>query len=314
MKRALLCLLAFACLWGCGRLADAPAPKPTDEINAEAPTTTEEQTARALQPLPENCRLLEGEEKDRIIEKIKNPEYQDSDLLQLTGKTFHSLRDEKKGPYLLIRDDKTSEETIIAWSGSYPRVSYIIDDRHVIWTDYFRGNDFHGIYDTKRDRHIQLNAGGYINGMYEDYIYAMAPKNYWWYGGTIPGVYKTSLNDLDRKDKIEHSGNLIEGLLELDWNECYTQAEALSPDYQYHAARTNFGLYVFDLHIPELVMHIPASAIPGNNIVWREPDYGKIHGFALCNVTFTDNNTLYLHEDIWNFDKAEPCAIEIKLP
>ncbi|MCL2301585.1 MAG: hypothetical protein FWC27_15700 [Firmicutes bacterium] len=317
MKRlaAVLLLLFALLLCACGERAVVPTT--AAQTITDAPTATQAPTTRALQPLPENCRFVSSEEAEAIWRKQQERAHAQKDLSALPKhKTLDTKESDSGQGYLVIRDERTGEEHEIAGGafGGAPWVGHIIDGRYILWQEYIKGNDYHGIYDAKENRHIALNAGGCVFGVHDGYIYAMSPKNYWWYGGDAPGVYKTSLRDLDKADVLECGENLLKGLLDVDWSvPHYTRDETISPNYHFHAARTDLGVYVFDLQERKLVFHLPAEAIPGNNVVWREPDAGTIHGLSLPYLTFADNNTLYCHGDFLNDNPGE-CAIEIKLP
>jgi len=298
MKRwiiAPLCLAALLC--ACGERAVVPVT--SESAITEVVTTTEEPTTRVLQPLPEGCRLLSGKEKEELIERLYRGWVSDDEDLYstLSGTKTLIQRSLSEGnePALVLRDEATGEKTVIAW-GNFrpPTATYKIDDRYILWTEYVRGNDYHGIYDTKRMREITLDAGGYILRMYKGCLYAFQPTNYGQYGPLC--LYRTSLNGLDQKEHLKYEKNLLEGLPEADLGERPSIARiGLSPDCRYYAVRAgDMGILIYDLRVPKLALHVAEEAIPD--------------GYWTYDFNFIDDRTVYYYSE------NEPLAIEIKLP
>jgi len=297
MKRwvaVLLCLSALL-FCACGERAAAPvtAESATTEVVAitEAPTTTEATTTRVLQPLPEGCRLVEYAEIKERLEEAKGE--RDPDVNKFLKNRTQSTRWSDDGRKQLVLRDNTSGEEIVLTSPyeDEPYVKYIIDGRYIVWTTYYRANNnFHGIYDIKRDRYIEVEAGGYIQGMNGGYLYAV-PKNQ----DETLRVYRIPLDGLDKKDCLKYDVNLLKGLPEASLREhsyFYTYSDNLSPDCRYFAVQVEEGVLVFDLHVPKLVLRVPSEAIP-------EGLYGK------C---FFNNKTVYY------YNENEPLALKITLP
>jgi hypothetical protein len=297
MKKWLAVPLCLSALLFCACGGQAVAPTTAVQITTETPTTTEISTTRVLQPLPEGCRLVTSDEAKQKMEKAWEDQSQTDLYSTLSGtKTLFEGKMNEYEPTLILHDEATGEETVVAWgSFGYPSVSYKIDDRYVLWTEYVRGNDYNGIYDTKRMREITLNAGGYILRMKDGYLYAFPPN---------PDpyeplcLYRTSLKSLDKKDHLEYDINLLEGLKEADLGEqAYVRWCDLSPDCRYYAVRMEkMGVLIYDLRTQKLALQIPEECIPIPPETYDPLPY----------LDFINNKTLFCH--------GTGNAIEITLP
>jgi len=291
MKKWLAVPLCLSALLFCACGGQAVAPTTAESAATETVTTSETPTAVALQPLPEGCRLVEYENIKERLEEAKEEKVPDVNKF-LENKT-RSTRWSDDGKNQLVLRDKASGEEIVLTSPyeDEPCIEYIIDERYIVWTTYYRANNnFHGIYDIKRDRYIEIEAGGYIQGMKDGYLYAV-PRNQ----GETLCVYRIPLKGLDKKDCLKYDVNLLEGLPEASLREhsyFYTYSNNLSPDCRYFAVQVEEGVLAFDLHVPKLVLRVPNEAMP-------EGLYGK------C---FIDDKTVYY------YDENEPLALEITLP
>ena len=292
MKKWFAALMCFGVLLlcACGE-NDAPGETSFATTTAEVIIATEASSTRVLQPLPEGCRLVEYKEIRGRVEaarKERDPDVEDF----LENKTQTTRWTDGHRIQLVLRDNPTGEEIIL--TSPYedePYMKYVINERYIVWTTYYRANNnFHGIYDIKRDRYIEIESGGYVRGMNGGYLYAIPRIQQ-----ESLCVYRIPLKDLDKKDSLEDDVNLLEGLPEAimrDYQQIYF-SEGLSADCRYYAAHHDeLGVLVFDLHVPKLVLHVPSEAIPERL-------------YAEC---FTDDKTVYY------YNENEPLAIEITLP
>ena len=286
----LLCLgLLLLCACGERAAEDVTAENTAPEVTAvtEAPTT-----ARVLQPLPEGCRFVEYDEVKEKLDKVWERQRDPSAVEFLKNKTQITRRREDGKAQLVLRDNTSGDEIVL--TSPYedePYVKYVIDERYIVWTTYYRANNNrHGIYDMERDRYIEVEAGGLIHGMNGGYLYAIPRIQ-----SEALRVYRIPLKGLDKKDRLEYDVDLLEGLPEAAMGE-YQQiyfSSGLSPDCRYYAANEDaMGIKVFDLHTHKLVLHVPSEAVPER----------------LYTASFISNKTLYC------YGSSEEFAIEITLP
>ena len=150
-----LCILM---LCACGERAVEPVTteSPSTEIatTTEAPTTT-----RILQALPEGCRLVEYEEVKECLREAREERDPDVEIF-LKNKTQTTRWTDDHRIQLVLLDDDSGEEIVL--TSPYedePYVKYVIDERYIVWTTYYRANNnHHGIYDIKRGRYIEIRV------------------------------------------------------------------------------------------------------------------------------------------------------------
>ena len=300
MKRIAPLLLTFALLFSaCGQAGTVPTTVTSTEAQSttEAPTTTEVPTT--IEPLPGNCRLLKGDAQHATEYFADQVYWLRGDLTRLSAtKELFTRSADEGSPQLLLRDEVTGEEIVIAAGASLgaPSVQFIIDERYIVWTDNFKDNGFGGIYDTKRMVNISWGEGVFPLQLHENTLWFMATCFH--YGGRL-SLYRVSLDGLDKMKKINLGENLLEGIPEADLD-CRRDVQwvALSPDCHYYAARgAAIGIYVFDLQKKTLALQVSAGAIPTSGDSWDSLHY----------LDFKDSKTLCCYGD-------EPYFLEITLP
>lgn len=268
--------------------------------SAEAPTTTAhsttEQTTITPQPLPANCRLLKGEASQAIEYFGDQIYWQRGDRTRLSNTIalFERSAEETNGaPQLLMRDETTGEETIIAMGmdSLSPTVQFIIDERYVVWTDNFKDNGYGGIYDTKRMLDISWGEYAFPFYLYDNTLWFLATAFH--YGGPL-SLFRVSLDGLDKADEIALGGNLLDTIPEAALDCRDLRSTALSADCRYFAVRgADIGIYIFDLQTKALAQQVPAGAIPGKSS--RDP---------MPSLAFKDERTLYCYG-------SEPDVLEV---
>ena len=272
MRRlAPLLLACFLLLFACGPAKPASIPETTTEV----PTTNI--------PLPDNCQLLKDKSSHAIEYFADQPYWLRGDRTRLspTKELFTRFPWETDGaPQLLLRDEITGEELIIAEgaSSSAPHVAFIIDERYIVWTDNFKDNGFGGIYDTKRVMDISWGESAFPAWLYDNALW-FEPTYYKHREAGPLILYRVPLDRLDTMDKIDFGGNMLEGIPGNDFAESHFAdsyySTALSPDCRYYAVcGASIGIYIFDLQERVLVQQIPAEVIPGPALGHAMPDLG----------------------------------------
>jgi len=303
MKRfALLFLALLLLLSACGQIE----PAPTAEATSEFTTTTEAPTT--IEPLPDNCQLIKDASNPAIEYFDDQILWLRGDLTRLSETKIFDIRpaDDEHAPQLLLRDETTGEEIVIAKgaSSSAPSVQFVIDKRYIVWTDNFKDNGYGGIYDTQRMVNISWGSDGAFPLQLHDNALWFIPTNFH-YGGPLR-LYRVSFNGLDKALELDLGGDLLEAIPEANLESRDLLGLALSPDCRYFAVRgIGFGIYIFDLQEKTLAQQIPPGAIPGSR---DNPEPMPCLGFFASPWQNNDHTTLCC------YGYLEPDVLEITLP
>ncbi|MCL2495026.1 MAG: hypothetical protein FWE98_05150 [Oscillospiraceae bacterium] len=301
MKRVLLLILALGlALSACGRATEAPSEITT---TTEAPTT--------IEPLPDNCQLIKNASSPAIEYFDDQIWWLRGDLTRLSATKFFDTRsaDDEHAPQLLLRDETTGEEIVIAEGASFsaPSVQFVIDKRYVVWTDNFKDNGYGGIYDTQRMVNITWGEGAFPVQLHENALW-FEPTYYKHREAGPLTLYRVALDRLDTMEKVNLGDNMLEGIPgnDLDFAAYALCSTALSPDCRYYAVRgIEFGIYIFDLQKKALAQQIPPGAIPGS---LDNPEPMPCLGFFASPWQNSDHTTLCC------YGYLEPDVLEITLP